>query len=139
MPWYSLTLDEVEYTAEQTQKLKIEPMQKVTAMLDAVISSCLESLGVDCTMDDESIAIQQQALDINVVELTPPQLQFLCEVSNRDYNPDSLGYYIYQNLDPIFFIPDPHLNSEGKVVVEFYSFKSDIVVQLGTLKIPLKV
>ena len=107
MPWYSITLDEIEYTAEKYKEQKIDPAKKVTAMLDAVISSCLEVLGVDCSKDELSIGLQQQELGINVVELTPPQLQEICRVSKRGYNPASLGYYIYQDLTPIFFIPDP--------------------------------
>jgi hypothetical protein len=137
--WYTLSLDEVKSLEDQRQELQIEPARKVTAMLDAVISMCLESLGVDCSQDPTMITFQQQQLDIVVAELTPEQLQLICQMTRKGYDPKALGYYIYRKMEPIFFIPDPYLADDGRVIAEFCSFKKNIVVRAGTTVIPLKM
>jgi hypothetical protein len=138
MAWYTASLDEVQGNAARHQIEHVEPIQKVTEFLDHVISELLGSLGVDCSKSDISIGFQQQQLGINVVDLAKPEdIIKLCELGGYTPRADVMGIYIFQYMQPKYFIPDPKLQN-GKVVVDFYSFEEDQIIGTGILKVPLK-
>jgi hypothetical protein len=137
MPWYAISLDELQANEAKRQAEHIEPIQKVTEFMDYILSELLGSLGVDCSKSKIAIGFQQQQLGINVVSLDPEQLQVLCSVGNYDFNANSLGLYVFQNHEPKFFIPDPKI-SEGRVVVDFFSFDSNTLIGTGAIRVPFK-
>jgi len=138
MPWYRISLDELQANEAKHQAEHVEPIQKVTEFLDYVLSELLGSLGVDCSQPDIAIGLQQQRLGINVVELSDPaQVALLCSVGNYDFNADVMGIYIFQNYEPKFFIPDPKV-SQGKVIVDFFSFDTNAIIGTGVIRVPFK-
>ncbi len=138
MAWYTVSLDEVRGTEEQYQKQHVEPIRKVSEFVDYVLGELLGSLGVDCSRPPAMIALQQQQLDIVVTELdTPEDVGKLCEAGGLGFNPAVMGYYIFQHYEPKYFIPNPKIKA-GKVIIEFYCFDTNQMVETGTLKVPLR-
>ena len=143
MAWYAITLDELLITQERYRTLKIEPGERATMLLDYLLEQLVTALGVDSSAPD-SIDAQMAEMDIFIKELSPDEAPLIKEyLQQRDWAHSTgyaqvLGLYVFQGLEPKFFVPDPKINSEGKVTVEFYSFDKNVSIQVGSLRIPLR-
>lgn len=141
MPWHTVSLDELRATEQKYQELKLEPAQQAVMLLDYVLEQLVGSLGVDVSAPD-TIPQQQDELGIQILELTPEEMPLILSyLEQRDWkhtaSGKALGIYIIQHFVPKFFIPDPHVTADGRVVVEFYNFDKDVVVTTGNIKIPI--
>lgn len=125
MAWYEISLDELYHNENQYQELVIEPRQKAVKLTEAMINKVLSQLGVDVTVPDDEIREQQALMDIDIREMDEAQLRYLCSLMKKNFDPKALGYYIYQDDEPMAFISDPY-QSNGKVKISIEPYNSRI-------------
>jgi hypothetical protein len=121
MAWYEISLDELEHNEGEKKRRITEPRQKAVKLSEMMIERVLRQLGVDTTLPKELIHEQQRLMDIDIREMDEKQLMILCAMLKKDFNPKSLGYYIYQHNEPVAFISDPYIqHNKVKISIEPY-------------------
>jgi len=135
MAWHSISMDELRYQQLQYQG-HIAPVLSVTEYLNAILEGLLEDMGVDCSQPNALIGFQQQLLGINVVDLSNPEdIVRLCREGNYSYNDGVKGIYIFKNMVPLYFIPDPGIKN-GLAGLGYFDFIEDTLIDVGTVRIP---
>lgn len=141
-PTYAdMVFDRIEELGPDNKSVRVfQAREKTTELIDATMQTCLELLGVDYSKEDGSGAyIQPQMMDRDIVvtELDAEGLMTLAKLTNQEPDPGTLGFYIYQDLVPKFFIQDPKVDSEGRVIIRVYSFDQNIQFTRGDFRIPV--
>ena len=135
MAWHSLSMDELRAQQLAYQE-HIAPVLSVTEYLNVILEKLLEGMGVDCSQPNALIGFQQQQLGINIVDLSKPEdVVQLCREGNYSYSDGVKGIYIFKNLVPFYFIPDPGIKN-GLTGLGYFDFNEDTLVDVGTVRIP---
>jgi hypothetical protein len=114
MAWYEISEDELIHN-EILHMTNIAKRQGAVALIDLMLSYVLSKLGVDVTKPDDDILSQQMLMGIDIQEMREEHLAFVAQALNRSYNPKCLGFYVSQLGEPIAFVSDPYVGSDGVV------------------------
>jgi hypothetical protein len=123
--WYDISLDELQHNEGMKRVHIDEPRKQALKLVEIMVAEVLERLGVDTSLSDEDVQQQQRMLEIDVREMDETQLQYVCSLTKKAFNPKALGFYIYQHGDPVAF-SDPYIQ-DGKVKVSVEPYDGRVV------------
>jgi hypothetical protein len=127
---FTMSLDQLQATAEEQQKDIIDPLKNIGALMEAGLQHILTKLGVDVACEDEDI--QQQMIELGI---------FIQE-RDEQATPKANGFYVFQGmtadtLSPVAFVSSPYITNAGKASVTVELYRDDIQFEIGGIKLPV--
>jgi hypothetical protein len=117
---FEISADELEARMQRQQKMRVEPVQRAVAILEAALDIVMKKLGVNV---EDDIPLQQEALGIIIVEETRPEMAglngfFVNVVRNGD-------------IIPYAWVGAARLNSMGECFCDIQWFQEERMDSIG--------